>query len=137
MSAIARTKTGSPTNTPTQNRLDISTNSGLGPSSSVMVRGSSAIAHLGHAPTWSLTTSGCIGQTYSTFVTGTPITGSSPMPQIVQIAGWSARTSGCIGKVYPPADAAPAEVAPTTATGAMEPICTREGGDGETYFSGS
>src|SRR5262245_53308463 len=94
------TKTGSPRATPTQNRFDISTSSGLGASSSVTVRVLSAMPNLGHAPGSSLTTSGCIGQTYSSLVTGSPATGSSPIPQIEQLVGRSARTSGCIGQTY-------------------------------------
>src|SRR4029077_10208948 len=66
ISAIAIRKTGSPRTTPTQNRFVMSTSSGFGPSSTVTVRGSSAMPHLGHEPGRSLTTSGGIGQVYST-----------------------------------------------------------------------
>ena len=46
----------------------MSASSGFGPSSARRVRGSKAMPHLGHAAGRSLTTSGSIGQIYSTLV---------------------------------------------------------------------
>jgi hypothetical protein len=69
-SAIARANTGNPTITLTQNRLVISVNSGLGPSSTCAIRGSSAMPQIGQGPGRSLSTSGSMGQMYSTLGPG-------------------------------------------------------------------
>src|SRR5262245_54027133 len=47
-----------------QKRRDIDTYSSLGASSAAIMVGSSAMPHSGHAPGFSLSTSGCIGQVY-------------------------------------------------------------------------
>src|SRR5690242_15797665 len=63
---MASAMRGTPNSTPTQKRRVMSINSGFGPSSAVTVRGSSAMPHFGQLPGRSLTTSGSIGQKYST-----------------------------------------------------------------------
>lgn len=56
--------------------------------------------HLGQSPGLSLTTSGCIGQTYSVFPDGGPgACGSKAIPHLGQSPGPSCTTSGCIGQV--------------------------------------
>ena len=77
----------------------MSTSSGLGASSCVTARGSSAMPHAGHGPGSSRTTSGCIGQVYSTAAGGAAAnSGSSAMPQLGQGTGSVSRTSGHIGQ---------------------------------------
>ena len=84
-----------------QNRRVMSTSSGFGPSSSVTVRGSSAMPQIGHAPGASRTISGCIGHVYSTRVAGgVASAGSSAMPHFGHGPGWSCSTSGSIGQTY-------------------------------------
>ncbi len=84
MSAIASRKTGRLRTSPTQKRRLMSVNSGFGPSSTV--RGSRAMPHFGQLPGWSLITSGCMGQTYSTRSAGGPA-GSRAMPHFGQTPG--------------------------------------------------
>jgi len=82
------------------NRRIISFNSGLDSVSSDTVLGSKAIPQIGQSPGSSLTTSGCIGQTYSVFTFGMAgATGSRAIPQCGHDPGPSWRTSGCIGHV--------------------------------------
>src|SRR5687767_7156289 len=84
----------------TQKRRVMSVSSGLS-SSSVMVRGSSAMPQIGQLPGASRTISGCIGQVHSVFVAGAvTISGSSAMPHFGQAPGLSCRTSGSIGQTY-------------------------------------
>jgi hypothetical protein len=66
MSPIASRKTGSPSAAPIQKRRVMSTSSGFGRSSSVAVRGSSAMPQIGQLPGPFLTISGCMGHVYST-----------------------------------------------------------------------
>src|SRR5215510_3623427 len=61
-------------------------------------RGSRAIPQIGHEPGRSATTSGCMGQKYSTV--GTPTAGSSAMPHFGQVPGVSEPTSGSMGQMY-------------------------------------
>ena len=77
---------GSVSTSDTQKRLVMSASSGF-PSSSVTVRGSSAMPQMGHAPGASRTISGCIGQVHSVFVTGATSIGSSAMPHFGQGPG--------------------------------------------------
>ncbi len=90
-----------------QSRRVIAINSGLVSSSTVTVRGSSAMPQMGHAPGLSRTISGCMGQTNSVFAASAAISrGSSAIPHSGQdpgaCFGWRtvSRTSGCIGHVY-------------------------------------
>jgi hypothetical protein len=79
----------------------MSRSSGLSSSSSsVTVRGSSAMPQIGQSPASSRTISGCIGQVHSVLVasTGTPF-GSSAIPHFGQSPGPICSTSGCIGQV--------------------------------------
>ncbi len=82
-----------------QNRRVMSMSSWFGGSSSATVRGSSAMPQIGQTPGSSRTTSGCMGQTYSTLVASTGTAGSSAMPQSGQLPGAGERTSGCMGQV--------------------------------------
>ena len=66
ISLIAISSSGSDRTTLTQNRRVMSTSSGFFPSSSVTMRGSSAIPQIGQEPGASRTISGCIGQVYVT-----------------------------------------------------------------------
>src|SRR5205814_1377631 len=63
-----------------------------------LYRGSSAMPQMGQAPGLSETTSGCIGQKYSTV--GTPTTGSNAIPHFQQGPGLSELTSGSMGQMY-------------------------------------
>ena len=66
----------------------MSRSSGFASSSSVTVRGSSAMPQIGHAPGAGRTISGCIGHTHSVRVAGAAsATGSRAMPHIGQAAG--------------------------------------------------
>jgi hypothetical protein len=99
MSPIARTNTGRPSAAAIHRRRVMSTSSGFGGSSTVTVRGSSAMPQIGHDPGSLFTTSGCIGHVYSTRVTGiVDRSGSSAMPHLGHDPGWSCRTSGSIGQ---------------------------------------
>ena len=87
-----------------QNRRVMSTNSGFGASSRVIVLGSKAMPQIGHEPGSSRTISGCIGQTYSVRVAGAAsVSGSRAMPHFGQAPGLDSRTSGSIGQTYAPA----------------------------------
>ena len=61
---MAITKTGAAKTRLTRKRRVISTSSSFGPSSAVIVIGSSAMPHFGQEPGPSCTISGCIGQVY-------------------------------------------------------------------------
>ena len=105
ISAIASPNTGLPMAAALQNRRVMSANSGSGGSSGFAARGSSAMPHAGHAPGASRTTSGCIGQVYSSFRAGVAATSrSSAMPQLGHGTGSVSRTSGHIGQTYVVAD---------------------------------
>ena len=52
----------------------------------------------GHAPGAGRTTSGCIGQVYSTFGAATGLSGSSAMPHFGHRPGPTCRTSKSIGQ---------------------------------------
>ena len=98
MSAIASTNSGTLSASPTQKRRVIERSSGSGFSSTVTVRGSRAMPHLGQVPGPSRTTSGCMGQVYSTRVASAGgDSGSSAMPHFGQAPGASWRTSGSMG----------------------------------------
>ena len=97
---MATAKTGSVNTRLSRNRRVMSTSSGLGASSRVTVVGSSAMPQIGQSPGSSRTTSGCIGQVYSTLVgSSAGIAGSSAMPHIGQAAGPSLSTPGHIGQM--------------------------------------
>ena len=101
MSPIVRTKTGRPSSTATHNRRVMSTSSGFGPSSARTVRGSSAMPQIGQEPGPGLTTSGCMGQVYSTRVCGVvERSGSSAIPHFGHAPEWSCSISGSIGHTY-------------------------------------
>ena len=101
ISVMAMPNTGSPIAAAMRNRRVMSASSGLGASSGVTARGSSAMPHAGHAPGASRRTSGHIGQTYSTAAGGgAAISDSSAMPQLGQGTGSVSRTSGHIGQTY-------------------------------------
>ena len=101
ISVIAMPNTGSPMAAAIRKRRVMSASSGFGASSCVTARGSSAMPHAGQAPGWSRTTSGCIGQVYSTATGGGAAnSGSSAMPQLGQGTGSVSRTSGHIGQTY-------------------------------------
>ena len=70
MSDIPSASTGIASATLIQKRRVIETSSGFSSSSTVTVRGSSAIPQIGHEPGSGRTISGCIGQVYSTRVAG-------------------------------------------------------------------
>ncbi len=100
ISPMAMSMTGTVRARLPQNRRLISTSSGFSASSSVMVRGSKAIPHLGQLPGSSETTSGCMGQIYSTFVPGSiGVSGSKAIPHFGQLPGPICRTSGHIGQM--------------------------------------
>ena len=99
ISAIASRNTGNPNPAPIQNRRVMSSSSGLGGSSGETVLGSRAIPHSGQLPGVACTTSGCIGQVYSTVGSVTATSASSAMPQMGQAPGSVSRTSGSIGQV--------------------------------------
>ena len=78
-----------------------STSSGFCSSSTLTVLGSRAMPQIGQDPGASRTISGCMGQVYSVFVTGSAATtGSSAIPHFGQSPGPCWRTSGSIGHVY-------------------------------------
>ena len=84
-----------------QKRRFMSTYSGFGPSSTVTVRGSSAMPQIGQLPGTSRTISGCIGQVHSVFVTtAAEISGSSAIPHFGQAPGLALTTSGSIGQIH-------------------------------------
>ena len=114
ISVIAMPNTGNPTTAAIRKRRVMSSSSGLGGSSCVTARGSSAMPHAGHAPGSSRTTSGCIGQVYSTAAgAAATISGSRAMPQLGQGTGSVSRTSGHIGQTYAAMDAPLAEAPPS------------------------
>src|ERR1039458_10159218 len=81
-----------------QNRRVMSRSSGLS-SSTVTVRGSSAMPQIGQLPGSARTTSGCIGHVYSLLVLGSAgDSGSSAIPHLGQGPGPTCRTSGHIGQ---------------------------------------
>src|SRR5205809_2553553 len=100
MSAMVTATTGAASNAAIQNRLVMSTSSGLGVSSALTVRGSSAIPQIGHDPGASRTICGCIGHVYSTFVSdaGSERLGSNAMPHLGHTPGCDERTSVSIGQ---------------------------------------
>jgi hypothetical protein len=63
------------------------------------LRGSSAMPHLGQFPGSLRTTSGCIGQVYSTASFEGGARASRAMPHFGQLPGDGWRISGCIGQV--------------------------------------
>jgi len=95
---IAMTNTGKASAALTQKRRVMSFNSAL--SSAGALRGSSAIPQIGQLPGSLRTTSGCIGQVYSTAPGAGGDSGSSAMPHFGQFPGAGWRISGCIGQVY-------------------------------------
>ncbi len=99
ISDMAMAKTGSVSTALTQNRRRMSVSSGFSSSSTVTVRGSSAMPQIGHEPGSLRTISGCIGQTYSVRVgAGAATSGSSIMPHLGHAPGDSCRTSGSMGQ---------------------------------------
>ena len=81
-----------------QNRRVMSRSSGLS-SSTVTVRGSSAMPQIGQLPGSARTISGCMGQVYSSLVAGSAgDSGSSAIPHLGQGPGPLCRTSGHIGQ---------------------------------------
>src|SRR5579863_10529523 len=81
-----------------QKRSTIDSSSGFLGSAATM-RGSRVIPHFGHEPALSRTISGCIGQVYSTRVSGAVrSSGSSAMPHLGQGPALLSRTSGSIGQ---------------------------------------
>ena len=73
----------------------MSISSGFG---AAAVRDSRAMPQEGHAPGWSCTTSGCMGQTYSVREAGCGVSGSRAMPQEGHAPGVAERTSGHMGQ---------------------------------------
>ena len=81
-----------------QKRRVMSRSSGLS-SSTVTVRGSSAMPQIGQLPGSARTISGCIGQVYSVrLVVRVGDSGSSAIPHFGQGPGPNCRTSGHIGQ---------------------------------------
>ena len=79
-------------------RRVMSTSSGFSGSAAVTVRGSRAMPHLGQAPGLSRTTSGCMGQTYSTRDVGAAmVSGSRAIPQMRQRPGLALADLGIHG----------------------------------------
>ena len=86
---------------PIQKRRVMSSSSGFGWSVGARVLASSAIPHVGQLPGATRTTSGCIGQVYSTVGSNAsaPSSASSAIPHFGQAPGSGSRTSGSIGHV--------------------------------------
>ncbi len=101
ISPMASTSVAAASGSEIQKRRFMSTYSGLAASSTVTVRGSSAMPQIGQLPGASRTISGCIGQVHSVRVVATDgIAGSSAMPHFGQAAGPSLSTSGSIGQIH-------------------------------------
>ena len=81
-----------------QKRRVMSRSSGLS-SSTVTVRGSSAMPQIGQLPGSARTISGCMGQVYSVLLAGSAgDSGSSAIPHLGQGPGPICRTSGHMGQ---------------------------------------
>ena len=80
-----------------QKRRLMAASSGSTSSAGGSVRGSKAMPHLGQGPGASRTTSGCIGQVYSTLLWGTA--GSKAIPHRGQGTGSCSDTSGHMGQI--------------------------------------
>ena len=79
----------------------MSSSSGFGWSVGARALASSAIPHCGQLPGSARTTSGCIGQVYSTVGSraAAPSSASSAIPHFGQAPGSGSRTSGSIGQM--------------------------------------